>query len=262
VVTAIAATIGIVPLLAAMPVLHARFTAAGILWGALAGLAGSMGVLLLYTALAVGPMSVLSPVTSVLTALVPVVVAVATGTRLTPLTTVAIAAAVVAVVLVATSRNTSGARVTTRGLLIAVAAGCGFGALVLAYNATDAADGIAPLVVARVVQAVLMWCGVLVMLRRAAGAPRPAALALPEGGRFWLILVCCGLFDASANVFIQAGLHSGASAATLPVISVLNALYPIGTIVLAAIVLRERLTAVQLGGLVLAFAASVTLAVS
>jgi uncharacterized membrane protein len=261
-VTAVTAAIGIVPLLLAIPLVHARFTPSALLWGGLAGLAGSLGVVLLYTALAIGPMSVLSPVTSVFSALVPIAVAVLTGSRLAPLTIVAIAAAVLAVILVAVAKNTTGARVTVRGLLVAVLSGCGFGALVLAYNSTDAADGVAPLVVARVVQAALMWCGVLILFARSRGRADRVSGSLPATRRFWLIAIGCGVFDASANVFIQAGLHTDASAATLPVMSVLNALYPIGTILLAAIVLRERLTPVQITGLGLGFAASVVLALS
>ncbi|MFS2076678.1 EamA family transporter [Curtobacterium sp. CT11-133] len=86
------------------------------------------------------------------------------------------------------------------------------------------------------------------------------------GGRWparlvWTV-VACGVLDAAANVFIQAGLHSSEDPATLPVVSVLNALYPIGTVVLAGIVLRERLTAVQWAGIVLAFGAAVGLALA
>ena len=261
-VTAMTAVVGVVPLVAAIPLLHARFTPAALLRGSLAGVAGSIGVVLLYTALAIGPMSVLSPITSVFTALIPVAVAVLTGSRLTPLTAGAIVAAVVAVALVATAKNTSGARLTARGLLVAATSGCGFGALVLAYNATNPADGIAPLIVARVVQAALMWVGVLLMIRRTAAARRRPTLGLPSHWRFWLTVICCGFFDASANVLIQSGLHSGAPATTLPVVSVLNALYPVGTILLAAIALKERLTAIQIGGLGLGFAASVVLALN
>ncbi|MCY1694208.1 hypothetical protein OVA28_07290 [Curtobacterium sp. SL109] len=45
-------------------------------------------------------------------------------------------------------------------------------------------------------------------------------------------------------------------------ISVLNALYPIGTVVLAGIVLRERLAVLQAVGIGLALTASVTLALA
>jgi drug/metabolite transporter (DMT)-like permease len=262
VVTAVTGAIGIVPLVAAIPLLHARFSSAAVLWGVLAGVAGSVGVVLLYTALAIGPMSVLSPVTSVFSAILPVGVAFVTGSRPTAITIGAIIAAGIAVVLVAVTRNTSGARLSLRGLLVAVASGCGFGALVLAYNATSAADGIAPLVVARVVAAILMSCAALVVVLRASARTRARLPLFPASWRFWAALVCCGIFDASANVFIQAGLHSGPTAATLPIIGVLNALYPIGTVLLAAIVLRERLAPVQIAGLALGLVASAVLALS
>ncbi|MFC4244900.1 EamA family transporter [Gryllotalpicola reticulitermitis] len=298
IVTAIAAAVGIVPLLVAASFLHTSFTSNALVWGAVAGLCGSIGVLLLYIALAVGPMSVLSPLTSVFTALLPVVVGLLTGTRMSVIGICAMAGAIVAVVLVATSRNTSGAHLTARGVLIAAVAGCGFGGLVLAYNSTSAADGIAPLIVARVVQTVVMCVGAVIVLSRAravaadtrgsgdptdsadsgnpadsggsgdsAGSgdsddPRTGRIRLSRRTRFWLIVVACGVFDASANVFIQAGLHVPGDTSALPVISVLNALYPVGTIVLAAVVLRERLTWLQLCGLGLAFASSAVLAVS
>jgi drug/metabolite transporter (DMT)-like permease len=75
-------------------------------------------------------------------------------------------------------------------------------------------------------------------------------------------VVACGVLDALANACIQAALHVGSGDATLPVVSVLNALYPIGTVVLAGVVLRERLTAVQWTGIVLAFVAAVGLALA
>jgi drug/metabolite transporter (DMT)-like permease len=262
IVTGIAAAVGIVPLVLAAPLLGAQFTADALLWGALAGLAGSVGVLLLYAALAIGPMSVLSPITSVFAAVLPIGVAVFAGTRLEPLAIVAVVGALVAVVLVASSKNTTGARVTWRGLIIAVISGCGFGGLVLAYNGTDPADGIAPLIVARVVMTAVMAVGIAVVIGPSIAAHRAAPSALlPRGRRFWLTVVVCGAIDASANVFIQAGLHAGDPAA-LPIVSVLNALYPVGTILLAAIVLRERLTWVQIGGLALGFTASAVLALS
>jgi drug/metabolite transporter (DMT)-like permease len=207
-------------------------------------------------------MSVLSPVTSVFAALLPVGVAVFTGTRLEPLAVGAILMAIVAVVLVAYTKNTTGARVTGRGLLIAVISGCGFGGLVLAYNGTAPADGIAPLVVARIVQTAVMGAGIAIVVGRSIARDRGgAASVLPRGRRFWLTVVVCGVIDASANVLIQAGLHAGDPAA-LPIVSVLNALYPIGTVLLAAVVLRERLTWVQIGGLALGFSASAVLALT
>ncbi|AOX65218.1 hypothetical protein BJK06_05110 [Curtobacterium sp. BH-2-1-1] len=282
-VAAVAAAVGIVPLLVGLVVVGGAFGAESVLWGAVAGVSGGVGVLLLYRALAIGPMSVLSPLTAVFAAVVPVLVAVLRGTALSGLAVVALVVAVLAVVLVASVRDTSGARVTAVGLVTAAVAGCGFGGIVLAYDMTPSDAGVAPLVVSRVLQAVLLGTAAVVVTRRAAvagqgpgGAADPARSAdapgsaappgIRGGGRWparlvWTV-VACGVLDAAANVFIQAGLHSSEDPATLPVVSVLNALYPIGTVVLAGIVLRERLTPVQWAGIVLAFGAAVGLALA
>ncbi|QZQ56165.1 EamA family transporter [Curtobacterium sp. TC1] len=277
-VTAVAAAIGIAPLLLGLAVLGGSASWAGTLWGAVAGLSGGVGVLLLYAALAIGPMSVLSPLTAVFAAVVPVVVAVARGTVLSPLAVAAVVVAVVAVVLVAAVRDTSGARLTVRGVVAAAVAGCGFGGIVLAYDMTPPGAGIHPLVVARVLQTVLLGAAALVVTVRAGrgarsgGAADPAASADVAGsavppGRWWpprllLTVAACGVFDALANVCIQAGLHASDDPGALPVVSVLNALYPIGTVVLAGVVLHERLTAPQWVGIALAFTASVGLALA
>ncbi|MEG8033797.1 EamA family transporter [Sphingomonas sp. LR61] len=277
-VTAVAAAIGIVPLLIGLAVLGGTPSWAGTLWGAVAGLSGAVGVLLLYAALAIGPMSVLSPLTAVFAAVVPVLVAVARGTVLSPLAVAAVVVAVVAVVLVAAVRDTSGARLTVRGVVAAAVAGCGFGGIVLAYDATPPGAGVHPLVVARVLQTVLLGAAALVVTVRAGRGARPGGASDPAAsvgvagsavppGRWWptrllLTVAACGVLDALANVCIQAGLHASDEPGTLPVVSVLNALYPIGTVVLAGVVLRERLTAPQWVGIALAFIASVGLALA
>ncbi|WP_291037242.1 EamA family transporter [Herbiconiux sp.] len=262
VATAWAALIGLVPLVVGLAVLGGQFTANALLWGAVAGVSGSVGVLMLYTALAVGPMSVLSPVTSVVSVIVPVSIGlIFAGSRLSALGATAMIVAVIAVALVGAVKDRSGSRLTGRGLLTAAISGCGFGGLVLAYAATSPDEGLAPLVVARIVQAVVMWIGVAVVIGRERRRQAPATTLSPgRSGKLWLQLAICGTLDASANVLIQAALHSGATADVLPVVSVLNALYPIGTVILAAVVLRERLTLLQIVGLALALAASAVLA--
>lgn len=286
-VAAVAALVGLVPLLVGFAVLGGRFSEQAAVAGVVAGVSGGVGVLLLYAALAIGPMSVLSPLTAVFSAVVPVVVALIRGTVLSPLGVVALVVAVVAVMLVAAVPDPGGARLTLRGVVTAAVAGCGFGGVVLGYDASPPDSGVATLLVARTLQVVLLGAAALVTLRlggrvgtRPGGTPaatttpdvRPVAGRVRPGqvqaGRvrptraLVLVVIGCGVFDAMANVFIQAGLHSDDDPSTLPVISVLNALYPIGTVVLAGIVLRERLTALQTTGIVLAFAASVGLAVS
>ncbi|PZE65341.1 EamA family transporter [Curtobacterium sp. MCBD17_021] len=293
-VTAVAAAVGVAPLLVGLALLGGRFGSEAALWGAVAGVSGGAGVLLLYAALATGPMSVLSPLTAVFTAVVPVAVALLRGTVLSALGIVALVVAVVAVVLVAAVPDRGGARLTARGVVTAAAAGCGLGGIVLAYDASPPDAGVATLVVARVVQVVLLGTAAVVVARLrpggaahdagaagggavgsvgtagggvgsvgAAGGGAPVGAVRSRPGRaLVLAVVGCGVLDALANVFIQAGLHSSDDPSTLPVMSVLNALYPIGTVVLAGVVLRERLTALQTTGIVLAFGASVGLALS
>jgi drug/metabolite transporter (DMT)-like permease len=67
-----------------------------------------------------------------------------------------------------------------------------------------------------------------------------------------LLALACGVADAAANGLILTGLRLG----ELSVMSVLVALYPAGTIVLAAVVLKERIAPLQIVGLVLAIAAA------
>jgi uncharacterized membrane protein len=283
-VAAAAAAVGLLPLLAGVPVVGAGFSGQAVLAGVAAGVSGSVAVLLLYRALAVGPMSVLSPLTAVFAAVTPVVVALVRGTVLSVPASVALVVAVVAVVLVAAVRDASGARVTVTGVVTAAVAGCGFGGIVLAYDAVPADAGVASLLVARVVQTVVLGAAVVVVaLRRTGGPAAPGSTAHPGRSaavttrwsrwsrwsrssrwsrRAVVAVVACGLLDALANACIQAALHVGTDDATLPVVSVLNALYPVGTVVLAGVVLRERLTGVQWTGIALAFAASVGLALA
>jgi drug/metabolite transporter (DMT)-like permease len=176
---------------------------------------------------------------------------------------------------VATSREKSGARVTRRGLAAAVVAGCGFGGLVLAYEQAPA-EGFSTLLVARLVQVGLLTSAAVVTavwLRRRGAQRRgllqlspPAAPGSPDARRarltFAALVVACGVFDAGANVFIQAALHVTDDPTALPIVGVLNSLYPVGTVLLAWAVLRERLVRAQVLGLVLAVAASIGLSLS
>lgn len=302
-VAAVAAAVGLVPLMLGAAVVGATFSGPAVAAGIGAGVSGSVAVLLLYRALAVGPMSVLSPLTAVFAAVTPVAVALVGGTVLSPAASIALVVAVVAVVLVAAVRDTSGARVTAVGVVTAGVAGCGFGGIVLAYDAAPPDAGVATLLVGRVVQTMLLGAVAVVVAVRSvpvgpvgpvrsdrpggadhvapsASAARSAA-GVPRGprrsetwrrsrrsnrqrwaGRTVVAVVACGVLDALANACIQAALHVGSGDAVLPVVSVLNALYPIGTVVLAGVVLRERLTRVQWTGIVLAFAASVGLALA
>jgi drug/metabolite transporter (DMT)-like permease len=270
-VAAGAAMAGLLPLGIGLAVFGGTFSGGAILWGTAAGISGSVGVLLLYAALAVGPMSVLSPLTAVVAAAVPVLVTLLSGTALSPVKIPSLVVALVAVILVSTSREKSSQPLTRRGLLAAIVAGCGFGGLVIAYDQAPVA-GMATLVVARLIQVVLMLfaaCVVFIWMRRA-GPPVDEAAADSQGSRrstgerwrFTAFVVTCGILDAGANVLIQTALQATDSPTGLAVVGVLNSLYPLGTVLLAWLILRERLIRMQILGLALALAASAGLALS
>jgi drug/metabolite transporter (DMT)-like permease len=76
--------------------------------------------------------------------------------------------------------------------------------------------------------------------------------------RFWLAVAAAGLFDSSANVFFLLASRIG----SLTVVSVLTALYPLGTIILARVILKEKIARTQQVGIALALSASVVLAIT
>ncbi len=162
---------------------------------------------------------------------------------------VALVVAVLAVVLVAAVRDSSGARVTAVGVRRLRWQGAGSAGSCSRTTRHPGTPGVATLLVGRVVQAVLLAPWRSAWWRRGRGRAVAGSVRWPRWSRPTVVaVVACGVLDALANACIQAALHVGSGDATLPVVSVLNALYPIGTVVLAGVVLRERLTAVQWTG--------------
>ena len=283
-VTAISAASGLVLLLVLLVVVPGTPSGAAVGWGVASGVAGAAAIALLYACLAIGPMSILSPLTAVVSAIVPVGVGLLQGSRLGPAGWAGIALALVAVVLVGFVPDASAPKPTAAGLLMALAAGVGIGVVLVFLDQTPADSGLVPLVANRVTNVVLTGGAVAVLAlvalsrrRRAPGAggaggavptgdaPGTAAPAgTPEGAPSATrgpapalrLALLCGVADAGANVLILLGLRLG----DLTVMSVLTALYSAVTVVLAAVVLRERLTRSQVVGLVLALAAAVLLA--
>lgn len=246
----IAALTGLAVLLAALPVLGGRWSVQALAIGALSGVAGAVALSLLYACLAIGPMSVLSPVTALVGAVVPMGFGLLRGERLGPLGTVGLALALAAVVLVALVPESRGVRATPRGVLMAVGSGTAIGVFLVLLDATPEDSGLVPLLANRTVNALLMFAVLSVLvLRRRESRGRDVRHGLR-------LALACGALDATANVLLLAGVRTG----ELIVVSVLTALYPAGTIALAALVLKERITPVQSVGLVLAGVAAVLLA--
>lgn len=266
-VTAVAALSGLALLAVAYPLLGGAWSMPDVLWGALSGVTGALAIALLYACLATGPMSILSPVTAVVSAVAPMLWGLSVGgERLAPAGSVGLALALVAIVLVAFLPGESIARPSGRGLWMAAGAGLSIGAFLILIDLTSPESGVVPLILNRGVNALITGTLVLAIVVRAhrrGVAPgrslRAAEDDRVDAGRSWAIVLACGLVDAAANVLLLLALRAGGD---LAVVSALTALYPAGTVLLAAAVLAERIARIQWFGLALALTAGVLLALS
>ncbi|TPX00535.1 EamA/RhaT family transporter, partial [Schumannella luteola] len=136
-----------VPIAVLTPAVGSVWSWQVVLLGALAGLAGAVAIWAFYAALAIGPMSVISPTTAAVSALIPGVVGIARGERFAPLGYVALAALVVAAVLLGVTREQQGGRVGVRVVVLAVASGVGFGGYNVVMEWTPPESEYAPLLV-------------------------------------------------------------------------------------------------------------------
>lgn len=210
-----------------------------LVYGAIGGCIGLVGVTLLYRGLAVGRMSVVAPITAVGSALVPVAWGLATGERPSAIALAGVAVSLPAVALVSrVPSDADSAVVSARGeVLMAAGAGVCFGiALVLFSEAADD-TGLWPLVTSRAVSATLLGAGALVAGR----LPMPSRDAVP-------VIVGTGVLDITANSFYFFGVSTG----LVSLVAVLASLYPAGTVALARVVLHERLSRHQLAGMAMA----------
>lgn len=240
--------VGLVLVLLALPFLPATMVSPqDWLWGIAAGLSGGIGVALLYRALAVGTMAVVAPITAVCAAIIPVLFAFAMGERLQFLTVVGIALALVAIALVSQekrqphpdeSRNTK--RALPSGVLLALLAGVAVGIFFLSLARTKSAAGMWPLIVARFTSVTLFGVMALVTKRTLRMSATATGTAIAGGA-----------LDMLANALYMVAARIG----PLSIVVTLASLYPASTVVLARLVLGERLSFVQITGIACALAA-------
>ena len=207
----------------------------------LAGVAGAAALGALYRALAIGTMGVVAPISATGVAL-PVVVGVATGDRLSLVVSVGLALAVAGVLLASREQHDDAERASAGRLsiLLALAAATGFGTyFVLADQAADAS---------------VLW---LLLLARLVVVPVLAVLVL-AGGRARAPLrrddaaglAVAGTLDVGATALFALATTRGA----LSIVAVVGALYPVATVLLARVLLNERLQPAQVAGVAAAFA--------
>lgn len=203
-------------------------------WAVAAAVFGALGLAGLYRALADGQMGIVAPITGVLTAAIPVAIGILASGLPAPVRLVGFALAFVAILLVSLADDGSTGR---GGLLLAFGAGVSFG---LYSTCVGQIEGgvFGPLALSRLVGALLVL-GIVLLARvpvRASFAGRPRLLGL---------LLAVGLLDLAGN----ASFLLAAQAGGLALAAILGSLYPVSTVVLAAVVLREPIGRVHAAGI-------------
>jgi drug/metabolite transporter (DMT)-like permease len=207
-------------------------------WGAMAGFCAGIGAVFLYRGLAGARMGVVAPLSAVGCALVPVVVGFATGDRPSTLAVIGIICAFPAMYLISLIVDEDPTH--RGGVFDGIMAGLGFGLLFVFIGQMSEDAGLMPLVVAQMF-AILGVVAMAISLRQA---------FIPRTREPWRAVVMGPLGATATGAFLYATHHG-----LLSIVSVIAALYPAGTVVLATVVLKEKIQPWQGVGLAFAVAA-------
>ena len=220
--------------------------AAGLGWGLASGLASGAGFLALYRALAIGPMSVVAPVSALAGAVVPVAAGLLAGERFGGAVLFGVLLCVAAIGLVSMESGGEGASPWGRGggLSLALISGTCFGVFFVLLSHAGEGGGLWPLVLSRAgVLTVVLGAAAFLVLSRS--GTRPARL---RGRTTWALALGAGTLDVIANVAYFKAVNAG----MLSIVGVLTSLYPAVTVLLAWLLHGERLRLAQRFGLLMA----------
>jgi drug/metabolite transporter (DMT)-like permease len=202
-----------------------------------AGLAGAVGLVAFYQALAVGRMGIVAPIAAMLSAALPVLFGVLIEGLPGPLQLIGFVLAFIAVGLIS---GLGVAKGSTRGLGLALLAGLGFGSFFILISRVSHGAVFWPLAAARLSS--LLFLLAVVLFRRQKILPAKSV---------WPVVFLAGALDVAGNVFFVLATHAG----RLDVAAILSSLYPAVTVLLAIIILKERVTRLQAIGIVIALVA-------
>lgn len=209
---------------------------------------GTIGMVLLYAALAVGPMGIVSPLTAIGGAAIPVIVGILRGEPLTLLFALGAILALIAVVLVSRESGPH-ARITARALLLSAGAGIAIGLFLTSLGIAPEGSGVWAATLSRWWSTLGMIAVTIFLLSRSGltkWRPYP-----------WIFAIGAGVLDALANGLFQLAAQGG----ELAVVAVIGSLYPATTLLIAHFLLKERMSRVQWAGVALALGAVVALTV-
>jgi drug/metabolite transporter (DMT)-like permease len=245
-VTAGSQVIGLAGLLVALVVLRPDApTGETVALGAVAGVAGGLGLAFLYQALATGSMGLVSALSGAGASVIPLLVTVALGADLSPLAVVGVGCVVAAAVAATDVSRDAASRYA---LVLCIGAAVGFAAWYLIIDRAAPGGPLWALIASRTTASAL---GVSIVALTAA---RASVGALP---RLLPLILAAGGLDVAANVFFVIARDAISVALAAP----LSGLYPLATMLLARAVLGERLPRLGLVSVILAVAGIVLISV-
>ena len=201
--------------------------ASSLAWAAAAGVAGAGGIAALYRGLAIGSAAIVAPTAAVITAALPVIFNALTAGLPHPAQLAGFLAAAAGIWLVARTGGASPA--SNHGLRLAIVSGIGFGGFLILIAQVHSEFVFLPLAMTRTMTLVAALALLLVR-----GVAVPALTANP-------VALVAGVLDAGGNVlFLFARQHT-----RLDIAAVLSSFYPVATVVLARVILHERVSATQ-----------------
>ncbi len=203
-----------------------------LLWGIIAGLVSSIGLAAFYKALAVGKMGINAPLASVITAVLPLLFSFRTEGLPHAVQMMGFALAMLSIWLITAQRGAAG---SSRGMGLAVVAGIGFSGFLLFIKLAGSEAIFWPLVSARAASCLLMMA---IILLGSGGDWKPSRGSVPY-------ILLAGILDSGANALYVAATQRG----RLDVAAILSSLYPASTVILARLVLKERLSRLQTAGM-------------
>jgi drug/metabolite transporter (DMT)-like permease len=239
--------LGLVLLLVIAPLASGTLSAEAWFWGVVSGVGGAIAYLVFFQALAIGPMSVASPISALIAVVLPVLAGVAFGERLPVWGWVGIAVGMLAICLVSRVHEDAPHPVTRKMLVLAILAGIFISIFLVALERAPSDSGLWPLVVVRIVTSIVFILAVAI----AGVRQRPTRDVLALG---WISTV----LDVIATALFMLATREG----LLTVVAVITGLYPAATVVLARWFLGEHLQLVQRVGLGLAATSVTVLAVA
>lgn len=225
----------------------ARFPIAdprSLLWGFFSGIAGSVGLICFYRALSLGQMGLNAAIAGLITAAIPVLFSFVRNGLPGATQLAGFAVAAVAILLIAYTPRTGNAR--PKGLLLAIAAGFGFGILLVGLKFAGRNGVLWPQISARIASVIMAGAASLPLLLK----PSEQRTRLLQPATLGLATLA-GLLDTGGNMLYMLATRAG----RLDVAAMLSSLYPAATILLAHWLLRERTTRLQTAGMVLALGA-------